>query len=676
MELSSDIRYLKGVGEKRAAAYHKLGIFTVEDLLYHFPRAYEDRSKIKQIFETLDGETVCIKATVSSAITEKFIRKGMTLYTMTVSDGSGSVELVWFNMRFVKTAFRRGETYYFYGKMDHLRGRRRMSSPVYERAEGAQLMGRIVPVYPLSAGLTQKLVQTAIAAAIAQVADGLLDPMPAALREAYRLPALGQALRAIHFPDSPAAYQAARRRFVFEELLVLQTGLAQIRARREALPGIPFADLAEDLALPFPMTGAQARALSDIKRDLARSVPMNRLVQGDVGCGKTAVAACALFLAARNGVQGAMMAPTEILAEQHFESLAQLLAPYGIRVVLLSGSLPARQKRDALEHIALGTAQVVVGTHALLSEGVSFRRLGLVVTDEQHRFGVAQRRVLAQKGENPHVLVMTATPIPRTLSLMVYGDLDVSVIDELPPGRQTVDTFCVTEEMRPRIERFIAKHVDAGRQVYVVCPLVEEGESGNVRSAEAHAAELRKVFPRYRIGLLHGRMRPAEKDAVMGAFAAGEMDILVATSVIEVGVNVPNAVLMVVENAERFGLSQLHQLRGRVGRGSEKSYCILFNQSALAESRARMEVLCRTNDGFQIAEKDLELRGPGEFFGARQHGLPPLRIANIFTDAAIIGEAKRCAEQILAEDPGLSSEAYRFLAQKIRGLFDRNITFN
>lgn len=675
--MTRDIRYIKGVGEKRAALYRKVNIFTVGDLLHYFPRAYEDRSKTKPIFETIDGETVSVRATVSSAIAVRRIRKNLAIYTLQVSDGSGTMEMVWFNMHFLRDAFKVGEEYAFYGRVEQGYGKRRMSSPVYERVDGGRFVGRVVPVYPLTTGLTQKMLQTAIANAL-ELTDGkLIDPLPSDLRKRWTLSEIHFAFRSIHFPSNEEDYQTARRRFVFEELLILQTAMAQLRLNRRRQEGIPFQQLEEDMALPFTMTGAQKRVLAEIKQDLQKAEPMNRLVQGDVGCGKTAVAACAMFLAAKNGLQSAMMAPTEILASQHYESLKQLFAPYGMEVDLLIGSLSAKTKRNVLERIALGLSHIVVGTHALLSDNVTFHQLGLVVTDEQHRFGVQQRRILSDKGRNPHVLVMTATPIPRTLSLMVYGDLDVSVIDELPPGRQKVDTFCVGEDMRERVYRFVAKHVDAGRQVYIVCPIVEESEAMNVKAVTEYAQTLQKeVFPQYTVGLLHGKMKTVDKDWVMTQFAGGKINILVATSVIEVGVNVPNAVLMVIENAERFGLSQLHQLRGRVGRGAEKSYCILFNESEIDYAKERMKVLCETNDGFRIAEKDLELRGPGEFFGTQQSGMMPLKIANIFTDVQIIGQAKQCAEEILDADPSLCKEENRYLKHKINALLHKNISFN
>ena len=677
--LSGDVRFIKGVGEKRASAFYALGVHTAGDLLSYYPRAYEDSTQIKKIMECQHGETVCIRATVSSALRKNIIRRNMTIYTVKVSDGTGILELVWFNMRFLDSQIKPGEEFIFCGKIQ-LFPKKQMQTPLFERPGTQKQTGRIVPVYPLTAGLTQKIISACVESVLSG-ADGLDDPLPAPLREKYGLCPAPEAYRNIHFPASQGALDAARKRLVFEELFFMQAALFLLKGRRDELHAVPIppcSALPEFIrSLPFPLTGAQNRVLSEIMADIQKEVPMNRLVQGDVGSGKTIIAACAMFAAAQAGMQSALMAPTEILAAQHCESLQALFAPHGVGVELLTGSMGAKARREALERIACGESAAVVGTHALLGEQLEFANLNLVITDEQHRFGVNQRKLLGDKGQNPHTLVMTATPIPRTLALVVYGDLEVSAIDELPPGRQKVDTFAVGESMRSRIYAFIRKEVSAGRQAYIVCPLVEESEQTDLKSVTEYAETLKKdIFPDLSVAFLHGKMKPKEKEAVMSQFASGSIQILVATSVIEVGVNVPNASVMVVENAERFGLSQLHQLRGRVGRGQDKAYCILFNQSRQADARQRMEVMRRSSDGFFIAEKDLELRGPGEFFGTRQHGLPPLKIANLYSDLDVLSETTAAVRGLLASDPTLSKAENKPILYKIRDIFKQNITFS
>lgn len=676
--LSDDIRFLKGVGEKRASAFHSMGIYTAGDLLGFYPRAYEDRTKIKKIIECEQDETVCIRATVSSVLRKNMVRRNMTVYTAKISDGTAVMEAVWFNMRFLDTQMKPGAEFIFYGKIQ-LVPKKRILTPLFERPGTGRQTGRIVPVYPLTAGLTQKLLSSCISEVLSSLPQELPDPLPASLRKKYGLRGLHEAYQAIHLPQSEEDLLSARKRFVFEELFFMQTALFLLKGRRETLrtEPIPKCDSLSSFvsSLPFPLTGAQNRVLSEILSDMEKDVPMNRLVQGDVGCGKTVIAACAMFAAICSGAQAALMAPTEILAQQHFESLNALFAPFGIRTELLTGSAGAKERRESLERIKEGKAQAIVGTHALLSETVTYHNLRLVITDEQHRFGVNQRRIFSDKGVSPHTLIMTATPIPRTLALAVYGDLEVSAIDELPPGRQKVDTFAVDESMRARIYAFIRKEVNAGHQAYIVCPLVEESELMDLKSVTDYAKSLQEeVFPELTVAFLHGKMKPSEKDAVMSEFVRGSIQILVATSVIEVGVNVPNATVMVVENAERFGLSQLHQLRGRVGRGRDKAFCILFNQSKQEYARQRMEVMRRTNDGFIIAEKDLELRGPGEFFGTRQHGLPPLKIANLYLDLDVLSQTTDAVRTLLAQDPDLSHPENRPLLEKVRSLFRGNIT--
>ncbi len=677
--LSGDIRFIKGVGERRASAFYSLGVHTKGELLSHFPRAYEDRTKIKKIIECLHDETVCIRATVSSPLRKNIIRRNMTIYSAKLSDGTGTIEAVWFNMRFLDRQIKPGEEFIFYGKIQTA-PKKRIQSPIFEQPDLQKQTGKIVPVYPLSSILTQKIVSDSIRAVFSELPGELFDPLPEYIRKKYQLCDLYEAYRQIHFPESEQSLFAARRRFVFEELFFLQTALFLLKGRREKLTTESIrvdSSLKEFVgALPFSLTNAQNRVLSEIISDIQKNTPMNRLVQGDVGSGKTVIAACAMFAAAQSGMQSALMAPTEILASQHYESLRSLFSPYGFSIELITGSMTQKARQQAQERIASGKSLLIVGTHALFSEQVEFHNLNLIITDEQHRFGVHQRKRLSDKGVNPHTLVMTATPIPRTLALAVYGDLEVSAIDELPPGRQKIDTYPVGEDMRPRICAFIRKEVSLGHQAYIVCPLVEDSELLDLKSVTQYAEALKKdVFSDLSVSFLHGKMKAKEKEEIMARFSKGEIDVLVSTSVIEVGVNVPNATVMVVENAERFGLSQLHQLRGRVGRGKNKAYCILFNQSTQTYAKERMEVMRRTNNGFIIAEKDLELRGPGDFFGTRQHGLPPLKIANLYSDTDVLQQTTAAVRALLAEDPLLKKQENQQILQKIRKLFQQNITF-
>ncbi len=645
-----DIRYLKGVGEKRAELFAKKGINTVEDLLYFFPRTYEDRSKTKYIADCENGETVCVSITVYSPVRENRIRRNMTVYSMIASDESGVMNVVWYNNRFVKDAFKTGEKYILYGKIAFNRNKIEMVNPMFEKGEGGKFTGKIVPIYPLTENLKQKTVQSVMETAIKEA--GRLDEyIPDEVREKYKIAEINYAMRNIHFPDDFESYNTARRRFVFEELIMLQLALFSIKGNTEKKKGIVFEDTCIDEflnSLPFPLTGAQKRTLDEILADCSGGGVLNRLVQGDVGSGKTAVAAGAIFAAVKNGAQAAMMAPTEILANQHKETLEAFFKGFDIKVVMLTGSMKAAEKRAAYEMLASGEADVAVGTHAIIQDKAEFKNLGLVIADEQHRFGVEQRAKLSEKGKNPHMLIMSATPIPRTLALILYGDLDISVIDELPPGRKTVKTYAVGENMRARITAFIEKNVKNGTQVYVVCPLVEETEKSDLENAENLSKKLQQTFPDFRVGLVYGKMKNTLKDEVMNDFADGKIDILVSTTVIEVGVNVPNANLMIVENAERFGLSQLHQLRGRVGRGAEQAYCVLISHGNSKIIKKRMETMCISNDGFYISEQDLKLRGPGDFFGTRQHGLPEMKIANLFEDGDILRDAQQAAKDIIS----------------------------
>lgn len=675
------IEKLKGVGEKRAALYRRLEIPTVGDLLRFYPRSYENWSETVPIDETVLGATNVIKAQVQATPTEQRIRGGMTLYKTMAADDSGEIQLTFFNNRYIKGLLQEGQSYFFRGKVTGGFTRREMASPDFLQ-EGKQMP--ILPVYPQTQGLSSRLIAGAVRQALALLGERVNDPLPPELRQEYELCELSYALENIHFPQSEYALGIAKHRLVFEEFLVLQLGLMQIRGtrRQENLHPVPDEYPAEFAALlPFALTGAQKRAVTEAVRDMAGDHPMNRLIQGDVGSGKTAVAAALCWTVIRQGMQAALMAPTEILARQHYESLESLLAQSGIRTALLTGSVTAKNKRQLTEKLAAGEIDLVIGTHALLSEGVAFRSLGLVITDEQHRFGVEQRAALAQKGARPHLLVMSATPIPRTLALMVYGDLDVSVLDELPPGRQKIETYRIDSAKRRRAFGYIQKHLDAGRQGYLICPLIEEGES-ELASIAAYEKVVRDYFRQAKIGVLHGRMKAAQKEKVMRAFAAGELDLLLSTTVVEVGVDVPNAVIMLIENAERYGLSQLHQLRGRIGRGQYRSTCILVSDAQNEQTQERLKILCDTADGFQIADADLRLRGPGDFFGKRQHGLPQLKIADMMTDMQVLQQAQECAAQICARQllqSGAAEKAdYRFLRAEIRLLFAKSgdLTWN
>jgi ATP-dependent DNA helicase RecG len=683
-ELTTNVRYIKGIGEQRAKVLSRLGINTLRDLVSYFPRDYEDRRVIRTISAASVGETACIRAMVATAPRLSRVRKGLELVKFRIVDETGAIDVTYFNQKYVKDQLRLGETYIFYGKVGGFPSRKTLSNPIFEREDASgNVTGRIVPIYRLTAGISQKILMNAVFQGLAACGDSFPDYLPYDVREKFELAQARFSYENIHFPRDFGALELARRRLIFEELFVLSCALGLLKGRRSGKNGIRFSETDMEefyFALPFTPMGAQRRAVADAVRDMCSGRPMNRLVQGDVGSGKTLVAAACIWFAWKNGCQSAFMAPTEILADQHFKTLCGFLEPFGLRVGKLTGSMTAKNKRETRDALALGMLDLVVGTHALLSENIEFNRLGLVITDEQHRFGVEQRSTLSAKGENPHVLVMSATPIPRTLALIIYGDLDVSIIDEMPPGRQKVDTYVVGEEIRPRINNFIRRLVSEGRQVFIVCPMIEENEElpQDLKPAREWAEHLQKrVFPDLKIACIHGKMKSREKDELMAAFVAGEYQILVSTTVIEVGIDVPNAALMIVENAERFGLSQLHQLRGRVGRGRHKSYCILFSSSTDDEARARLNVMCKTSDGFKIAEEDLRLRGPGDFFGSRQHGLPEMRIADLCTDIGILQTAQDAAHQLLREDPELQQPKNAPLLARIRELFEiRGEIFN
>ena len=675
--VDDSIQFVKGIGPKKAKLLEKLHIRTLRDALETYPRDYEDRTHITPIAEIDMEDKYAVRAVVGTEPKVNRIRKGLTLVKCTIYDETSTLNVTYFNNPYAAAQLRVGQEYVFYGKVQGFGRGRTMVSPQSERvAPDADHPGRIVPVYPLTAGVGQSLLHRAIRQGLDEGADRLPDLLPAELRRQHGLCDVRYAYENIHFPADDAALAAARRRLAFEELYFLTLGLRLLRARRTTVKGKTCA--AVDMtpffgALPFSLTGAQVRAVDDILRDMTAERPMNRLVQGDVGSGKTMVAAAGIYFAAKNGLQAALMAPTEILAEQHYHTLAPLLEKLGVRCALLTASTKAKTRRSILEQLAAGEIDLAIGTHALLSPDISYQNLGLVVTDEQHRFGVNQRAALGAKGENPHLLVMSATPIPRTLALMVYGDLDVSVIDELPPGRRSIETYAVPSSYHERIYAFLEKQLAEGRQAYIVCPMVEEnGELPDERKAvTAYAEKLQKeVLPNRTVRFLHGKMKAKEKETIMRAFAAGEIDVLVSTTVVEVGVDVPNASVMLIENAECFGLSQLHQLRGRVGRGPWQSYCILVSDNRGEENKTRLDAMRRTQSGFALAEEDLKLRGPGDFFGARQHGLPTLRVADFACDMELLYEAQGAAEALLALDPRL--EGHPALHARVRELFDLN----
>ncbi len=672
-ELKRKVDTLYGVGADRAKKLGKLGIFTLFDLISYFPRDYEDRTRIKTISELLPDETVCFEGIVSSVPTKRVIRKGLEIASVRVVDEGGGIEIVFFNQKYAIQELKLGQRYVFFGKTV-LNGRKiEMHNPEFERKNDNIKTGRIVPVYPLTAGITRNMLSSYIRVALGKCLEHLVDPIPEEYRRENNLAHQVFSYRNIHYPENQTLLEASQNRLIFEELLIFAMGLGLLKKRRLPISGIKMENVSTAPfleRLPFKLTGAQTRAIESAIEDMCKGVPMNRLVQGDVGSGKTIVAAASAYFVAENKYQTALMAPTEILATQHFETLAPIFESLDIKVEMLIGSTTAANKRKIKARLENGEIDIIIGTHALLSDDVTFSNLGLVITDEQHRFGVGQRATLMSKGKNPHLMVMSATPIPRTLALILYGDLDVSIIDELPPGRQAIKTVAINDEKRQTAYSFMAGELQKGRQIYIVCPLVEENDELELKSATQYAEKLAKeVFPYANVAFLHGKMKNREKDEIMRAYSANEIQILVSTTVIEVGVNVPNATVMAVENAERFGLSQLHQLRGRVGRGKEQSYCILFSNSDGEVAKARLKALCATNDGFKISEEDLKLRGPGDFFGTKQHGVPNLKIADLARDLEVLQKAQRVASDILKKDPDLTLPEHKELAERVKILF-------
>ncbi len=666
------ISELKGFGEKRAEQFSKLGVNSIGELLNYYPRAYQDWTDVVKIENLQDGGTFCIKATVGSPVSDTRVSGGMILTKTKVYDDTGALKLVWFNNRYISQMLLYGGEYFFFGKITVDNYGAQMVAPTFSSAgKGAG----IHPVYRTTAGLPAKTISAAVEQSLKLLPETVNDPLPELIRNKYDLCGLKQALMDVHFPKTREALDIARKRLVTEELLVLNLGMRSIKGQSRGVSGVRIkTDHSDEFSalLPFEMTGAQKRAVSDCVSDMIeKASPMNRLVQGDVGSGKTAVAASVCYTVAKNGFQAAFMAPTEILARQHFENLSGLLENTGVRVALLTGSLKESEKKRVRSALAEGEIDLVIGTHALITDKTEFKNLGLAVTDEQHRFGVAQRARLLGKGENPHLMVMSATPIPRTLGLIIFGDLDISVIDELPPSRKAVKTVLRGSADRPKIYQFIKKEIAAGRQAYIVCPLIEEGAIDGVASAEEYAESLMlNEFSDIPVAVVHGKTKADEKERIMADFAANRYSLLVATTVIEVGVDVPNASVMVIENAERFGLSQLHQLRGRVGRGEFQSYCVLISDRRNDETTERLRVMCSTNDGFKIADEDLRLRGPGDFFGERQHGLPQMAIAD-FADSKSLELSQKIADDIIFTYKDLRNDELRLLKAEVDRLFQR-----
>ena len=676
MDLSKDVKYIKGVGPNRVKLLNKLKIYTLKDLITYYPRDYEDRSKPKKIYNCVDGEETTIEAVACGKLVETRLPR-KTMQKLLIRDETGSAIITWFNQTYLKNKFEIGKKYRFYGKINLKYGKVELTSPVFDEINIKNNTGRIIPIYPLTYQLSQTTLRKIMENAIKEVNGNLQETLPSDILKDYNLEDINKATVDIHFPKKLEDFKFARYRLVFEELFSTQLALLALKNKTyndeigiEFDKNVHISDVI--MKFPFNLTNAQRRVLEEIENDMESKRPMNRLLQGDVGSGKTAVAMCAAYKAVKSGYQVAVMAPTAILATQHLENFKGMLDELDIRSELLISGISKKKKEEILERLKNGEIDILIGTHALIEENVEFKKLGLVVTDEQHRFGVKQRTKIAQKGNNPDVLVMSATPIPRTLALILYGDLDISIIDELPPNRKKIETFAVSKKLDQRVDAFIKKQIEQGRQAYIVCPLVEENEEMDLKSVEELYEKYQKeIFPEYRVTYIHGKMKPKEKDQIMLDFKNHKIDILISTTVIEVGVDVPNSNIMVIEDAQRFGLAALHQLRGRVGRGEYQSYCILKYEGKGENVRKRMEIMCKTNDGFIISEKDLELRGSGDFFGTMQHGLPEFKIANLFEDVEILKKAQRAAQNILLEDPKL--EKHKELLRLIDDKFNSRI---
>ena len=678
VDLNKDVKYVKGVGPNRIQLLNKLKIYTLKDLITYYPRDYEDRSKPKNICDCEDGEEVLIEAMPTGKIAE--YRKGkMVISKLTVRDQTGTCYITWYNQGYLRNKFIPTKFYRFFGKVSKKGTRLEMNSPVFDEIEQTKNTGKIIPIYPLTYELKQSTLRRIIENGLAEVQGKLEETLPEYILKENNLLDINTCIERIHFPEDFSDYNKSRERLVFEELLTTQLALLKLKNNYEREKnGIAFSKDAKmsDVinVLPFKLTKAQLRVLEEIDNDMESDKSMNRLLQGDVGSGKTVVAMIAAYKAVKSGYQAAIMAPTAILASQHFESFGSILNQFGIKCELLISSISKKKKTEILEKLQNGEIDILIGTHAMLEENVSFKNLGLVVTDEQHRFGVKQRATIASKGKNPDTIAMSATPIPRTLALILYGDLDISIIDELPPNRKKIETYAVRKGMSERVNEFVRKQIDSGRQAYIVCPLVEENEELGLNSViELEEKYKNETFSNYKVAYLHGKMKTKEKDEIMEQFKNGEIQILISTTVIEVGVNVPNASIMVVENAERFGLAQLHQLRGRVGRGEYQSYCILKFEGNSETTRQRMKVMCDTNDGFIISEKDLELRGSGDFFGTEQHGIPEFKIANLFEDMGTLKKVQKIAMQIMVDDPLLEKKENEKLNKIIKAKFSSRI---
>ena len=678
VDLNKDVKYVKTVGPNRVKLLNKLNIYTLKDLITYYPRDYQDRSKPKNLYECIDGEETLIEGIAVAKMTEMH-RGKMTISKLTVRDQTGVCYITWFNQGYLRDVFVPGKMYKFFGKITIKGGRIEMNSPVYDEINQNKNTGKIIPIYPLTYELKQNTLRKIIENGLIEVKDKLEETLPEYILKENNLWEINKTIERIHFPEELSDFNRARERLVFEELLTMQLALLKLKNNYETEHnGIQFSKQVQmsDIIniLPFKLTKAQLRVLEEIDRDMESDKCMNRLLQGDVGSGKTVVAMISAYKAVKSGYQAAIMAPTAILASQHLESFEEILQKFGIRCELLISSISKKKKTEILEKLQNGEIDVLIGTHAILEENVVFKNLGLVVTDEQHRFGVKQRSVIASKGKNPDVIAMSATPIPRTLALILYGDLDISIIDELPPNRKKIETFAVRKSMEERVNAFIKKQIQEGRQIYVVCPLIEENEEMGLKSVLDLVEKYKKeTFSEYKVAYLYGKMKSKEKEEIMQEFKNGNIDILVSTTVIEVGVNVPNASIMVVENAERFGLAQLHQLRGRVGRGEYQSYCILKYEGNGETTRQRMKVMCDTNDGFVISEKDLELRGSGDFFGTEQHGLPEFKIANLFEDIGILKKVQKIAIEIMEKDPKLEKPENKRLNKLVKDKFNTRI---